>query len=463
MKTVVSIGRRNWFNRKPVNLLYTADSVPFKGNAFLPGVAVIPLRQHEGNAARPVVSPGTHVREGQLIAAAGGAPSAPVYSSIPGILREYRTVPLADQTLTEAAVIQLEGPFDISGKERPVFSWEAESPGMLLKLTEEFGLVGTFGSPQPLGYQLRSFLADFSAASPEGNPADQGVLAVRMFDLDPSCFTDRFLVRSRLDMVLQGCRIAAKILGVQKFCFIYDRKAAVIRELPENLFGSPGLEVRSAVTSGVYPCGDTVLCKETAAKTFEKCRATDIFCLDPWTAFSLYETAVFRHPCLHRPLLVAGSAIHVPQILNVRIGTRVGDVIEECGGFKVSPAKIVAGGLLTGRALYDLDTPIDRNVRSLHFMTKDESPVRPVSPCIHCGRCLRICPQHLDPARMAALLQRNAFSSGSGYGPALEAALSRCIGCGSCSAVCPARIPLHHIARNALPSALRMEKSGGSV
>lgn len=443
MKHTAYIGRRSLFNRKQVDFFYPYQSIPFKGNAFLPGVAVVPLKQYAGIPARPVLRPGTFVREGQVIAVSEGRRSAVIHSSVPGVLRGYKTMPLMDGTSETAAVIQLSGAFDISGKRRNSFAWEGASPGMLLRLVEDFGLLRTFNKALPLAFLLQSFIAEFASKAPPEAPegiTGRGILAVRMCDIDPSCSADDFLVKNKFDDVVTGCAILAKILGVRKVCFLHGAETTVFQTDVSGCFHHAPVEIKQSVIQ-VYPCGNGFMCAEEATRLFAGSRNEDVFCVDPWTACSVCGSICFHKPTLQRPVLIAGSAIGKQCILNVRVGTRIGDIIEECGGFKFSPAKIIANGLLAGNAVYDLDTPVDQGTRSLHFLGKSECPRQSVHHCIHCGRCLRICPHKLDPIRIACNVRKNP-------GKTIPEA-SKCVLCGVCAAVCPSRIPLHHIINSA--------------
>ena len=444
MKHTVHIGRRSVFNRKPVEIFYPQNSAPFAGNAFLPGVAVIPLRQYDGVAARSVIQPGASVKEGQVIAVAKDPESAVIHSSVPGVLRGYREMPLVDQTVGTAAVIQLSGSFDISGKKSGRFLWEGASPWMLLKSVEDFGVVSTFSDFKPLAFLLRNFMTGSGDSNESGEEASslQTVLAVRMFDGDPSCAVDSYLVENNISEVLEGCSIVAKILDINKICFIHRKKTSFFENDVSSLFHHASVEIKQTAAN-VYPYGNSILCAGEAAGMFPGTRKKDVFCMDPWTAFSVCESVCFNKPTLQRPVLIAGSAIEKSMILNVRIGTRIGDIIEECGGFKFSPAKIIVNGLIEGRAVYDLDTPVDKNTKSLHFMSREECRPYSVHQCVHCGRCLGICPQKLDPIRVAYCVQRGKYSGKND-------SLPDCIFCGACSAVCPSRIPIHHIIRDGL-------------
>ena len=90
-----------------------------------------------------------------------------------------------------------------------------------------------------------------------------------------------------------------------------------------------------------------------------------------------------------------------------------------------TPARIVAGDLITGTAVSDLDAPLSSAVDALQLLTARELP-KP-APCIRCGTCMRVCPEGLKPFRVLANQTID---------------LSDCTDCGKCTYFCPAHLPL---------------------
>ena len=77
--------------------------------APLPKKAWFPLSQHIGAPAKPVVKKGDRVMVGTLLAEAGGFVSAPVHSSVSGVVSKVDVVTDASGYRKPAIIIDVEG------------------------------------------------------------------------------------------------------------------------------------------------------------------------------------------------------------------------------------------------------------------------------------------------------------------------------------------------------------------
>lgn len=409
------------FKRSFEIIRYEAQHIDFSGNAFLPSVAFIPLDQYDGISAQPIVSVGERVKEGQLIARGSSGLSANIHSSIPGIVKEFRSVPLPDGKCGLAAIISLEGSFDVLGRKEENFLWKHAPESEIMRVLEDKGVINTFENPIPFASSLRK-------AIKKGTP----IVALRLFDSDPTCQLDSFLSKNLLSIILEGTALIAKCINAVTIVLVHDQKKWQEPSSSEMEKVFQNRKVRILQGGKKYPSGNT-------RQLFTLIAQENIVCIDPVTAISSYEAVVKNQPVLHRTLVVTGPSIDSPRVLRARIGTPIGDIIEECGGFRSEPGRIVVNGLLKGNAVYDLDTPVTKQTKSLHIMDFDTCPTYTVRECIHCGRCLQVCPVSIDPMRTVIAIRKEQFSLTT------LSSVSACLHCGCCAMVCPSRIPLHHI------------------
>jgi electron transport complex protein RnfC len=138
-------------------------------------------------------------------------------------------------------------------------------------------------------------------------------------------------------------------------------------------------------------------------------------------------------PYIETVVTVSGQ-VNNPQHLLVKIGTTFRDVIEACGGYSGEPAKLISNGVITGVAQYEEEVPVTKMTTSIIVQGKDEVLKDISKECIHCARCVDVCPVDLIPNRIAALANQGRFDE------CKQMHVENCIECGRCSSVCPSKI-----------------------
>jgi electron transport complex protein RnfC len=173
-----------------------------------------------------------------------------------------------------------------------------------------------------------------------------------------------------------------------------------------------------------------------------------LFILGPATLAAVHDAVKLKKPILDRYVAVGGSAVKSPQVMKVRIGTRIGEVFAECGGFVGKPKRIASGSPLQGRLVVDLDEPVIKTSYAVFALLEGYAGGELSRNCISCGECRSVCPVGLDPEELYKQTLTLGFS-----GPGSEILRSRnyrgradraseCHGCGCCEVVCPSRLPL---------------------
>jgi electron transport complex protein RnfC len=419
---------------------FTDPTVPPRDSsvtAFLPGLSVIPLVQHIGNRANPVVAVGDRVREGMLIGRGQGLGSANIHATVPG--RVVRTVSwkMAEGVTNDAMVIKLEGGFEKLGRHEEVFPWASLSPFELQRIIAEYGIVEMEGSGRPVSdmlYGLRTV-------------KDNVTLVVRCVFDDPWLSADYVLCRERAAAVSEGCRIAARAGRMSRIVFVVSKGEKEIGDMLLGSIGKSDAPVDMVLTGDRYPQRNGREL-ELVLKRWAKKNAVElgyILPLGPATLAAIHDAVKLKKPILERYVAIGGSAIKNPQVMKVRIGTRIGEVFAECGGFVDAPRRIGSGSPLMGRTVVDLDEPVIKTSFAVFAILQGQIGRRSQSRCIGCGECRAVCPIGLDPEALYKYT-KSANRRDSKIGRAAE-----CHGCGCCEVVCPSRLPLSSsIIRSAL-------------
>ena len=388
-------------------------------NAFLPNEAVVPLRQHAGPGARCVVRKGEFIREGAVIGRADTPMSANVHAPVPGIVKEIRQIPMPDGEMSEAVAIALEGSFDRLGRKPERYIWTSMLRRDILQCLRDRGIIETTHPGRPL----------FDLLAAREPPA---LLILNAVESDPYARSESAIIQDKTEEVLVGFDILRSILKPGRSVVAIDGRSP---PPPALAAAADPKTFEVAVLESRFPQElPNQLLDALGEKGVDL--AKDGFILSPTCAFAVYEAIVHAKPFVERYVTVAGGAIKRPAVLKARIGTSIGDLIEECGGFVDAPARVVVGGAVRGMPIHDLDSPVTKTTSSVLALTIGEIGSRRRRPCIRCGRCADACPELLDPERLYRLVQGQRWTAASDEG------IAECTLCGACGYICPSRIPL---------------------
>ena len=401
-------------------------------NGFVPRTAYVPFNQGD-SAAVVLVNEGDHVLEGQTIAK--GKDSS-VQATIPGIVESISVVQFPDGRQGKAAKINLGGTFSYVGKKHGKVNWQSFDASTILLMMAEKGLVNTFEGCESLSGQIKKLHAKSAR-----------ILAVRLFDDDPSRVTERFIAQIYLKEIVEGSAVIAKAMKANGVVFVYDSKMALdLSDDQKSLFPMP--MTNCGVSVEKYPAGfahdiASSVKKMGAGAPFAEIGNRDLY-IDAVTALAAYNAVVLSIPLMERFVHVTGDCLNAGAIMKVKIGTTMGDLAKQCGWFKQQPAKIVVNGIVTGFSVSSLSIPVTKLVKSVAFLPAKKALRQYDEQCIGCGDCRKICPVGLYPDMLFRSFQHGR--DGTELEKQYAATSLLCTNCALCNAVCPSRLPLSETA-----------------
>lgn len=392
----------------------------------------LPLLQHLGEPAIPIVKKGDLVRRGQKIAA-GGETGVPLHATISGKVKPLEKVPHPVHVLALAIVIARqdgEGMEELEFPEDP--GWREVARDEALARIREAGIVGLGGAAFPTWRKL---------TLPPGGGVD--TLVINGAECEPYLTSDYRTMLSHPNEVVEGALVMARIAGV---------KRVIIGIEADKLAAKWWLDVAVAIAANGSVPVEVVPCEIHYPQGAERQLVTaltgrvvparglptavGVLVQNVATAVSVYEAVRWRRPLLDRIMTVTGPGIRVPRNLRVPIGTLLGEVVAFCGGMDPDTTRVIAGGPMMGRALPRLDVPVIKGMNGL-VLLKGRGPFEDgFGPCIQCGRCLEACPLGLEPDQVSVRVEAGRPLDTEPYGA------SDCYECGSCSYVCPSARPL---------------------
>jgi electron transport complex protein RnfC len=413
----------------------------------VPESVIVPVSQHIGSPANPVVNKGDTVKTGQLIAAGKGFVSANIHSPVSGKVNKIDLAPDSTGYRQTAVFIDVEGDdwLDTIDRSREIIRDIKLSAEEIVKKCFELGIVGLGGATFPSHVKL---------TVPSGKKCE--ILIINGVECEPYLTSDHRLMLEKGEEILTGATILMKALNVVRAMIgIENNKPDAIAHITKLAASFKGISVYPLKVK--YPQGaEKQLIKALTGREVPSGRLPlDVGAVvhNVGTAFAVYEAVQKNKPLFERVVTVTGKSLSKPGNYMVRTGTSLTKLIEAAGGLPDDTGKIINGGPMMGKALTNTDVPVIKGMSGVVIVPAGESVRDEIKPCIRCAKCVSACPLSLEPFLLMTLSEKSLFER------AEEERITDCMECGSCSFTCPANRPLLDYIRLGKSSVIKMARA----
>ncbi|MFO7541676.1 MAG: electron transport complex subunit RsxC [Thiobacillus sp.] len=394
----------------------------------LPRQLVIPLRQHIGNPAKPVVNVGDRVKKGQMVAAADGYVSAAVHASSSGVVTAIGPHPVPHISGLPDLCITIETDGLDEWIDHSPLDYQNMDAAELRMQLRDLGLTGLGGAVFPSAIKLDP-----------GATRHCTTLIINGGECEPWITCDDALMRHHAATILQGVAVMKHLLGsTEVLVGIEDNKSEAIAAM-EAAAADVNFAVEVVAVPAIYPGGgakqmiQTLTGKEVPSGKLSTDIGIQVF--NVGTAYALARAVHHGEPLISRLVTVTGHVLR-PQNIEVLIGTPMHALIVLAGD-RDGTTGVLMGGPMMGVPMPSLEVPVVKATNCILVKSDALFPPPPrAMPCIRCTRCADVCPAELQPQELFR------FANAGDFGRAQEYHLFDCIECGCCSYVCPSHIPL---------------------
>jgi Na+-translocating ferredoxin:NAD+ oxidoreductase subunit C len=401
--------------------------------SIIPSKIILPVSQHIGVPCEILVKKGDLVKKGQLVASSNVSCSAPIHSSISGVVDSIQELPHPiTGKLVKSILIKSDGKDELhdsiyeTSKEKDYLSY---SPEKLLEIIKNAGIVGLGGAAFPTHVKL----------SPPEN-IKINTLIINGAECEPYLTSDHRLMIERAEDIVKGIEIVNQILKPQKTIIgIENNKKKAISALKKAQLDN-NMEIIDLPVK--YPQGaeKMLIYSLTGKKVPAGGLPMDVGCVvqNIGTIIAIYEAVAFSKPLYERVVTITGK-VKTPKNILARTGTPISELIDMADGYRGEPKKLINGGPMMGIAMPSDDLPIIKGTSGIVvFNEKDLFKSNTPIECIRCGRCVKECPMFLNPSLIAKYAEKGRIDLSE------KMFAMDCIECGCCSFGCPSKIDLVH-------------------
>ncbi len=412
----------------------------------LPERLILPLQQHIGAPATPLVQVGDKVLKGQRIAEPSGFVSIFMHAPTSGTVVEIADYPVPHASGMRALCIVIE----TDGEERwierrGVDDFRTLEKNQLAEIIRCAGIAGMGGAGFPTDIKLH--LSDDHIVN---------TLIINGVECEPYITADDMLMRERAERIIGGIEIAAHLIKPTHILVgIEDNKPQAAVAMTAAARQSE-LAIEVVVVPTKYPSGGErqLITLLTGVEVPHGQLPADIGIVvqNVGTMAAVYDAVHEGTPLISRITTLTGDALAAAGNIEVLLGTPVAEVLDFCGLQPEQLSRLIMGGPMMGFTLSDPQVPLIKTSNCIIAGSLEEfPPPPPAQNCIRCGACEQVCPAELLPQQL------HWFAKGKEFDKALSHNLMDCIECGACSYVCPSNIPLVQYYRYA-KSEIRQEQ-----
>ncbi len=395
-----------------------------------PAEVVIPMSMHFGAPCTPLVKAGDEVKVGQKIGEFRGL-GAPIHASVSGKVKAVEPRPYSMGGNITSVIIENDFQNTLSEEVQAPANPDALTPDQMVEIVKNAGIVGMGGATFPTHVKI------------SGGIGKVDTVIINGAECEPYITGDHRTMLERPEEIIGGATYLAKMFGVDKVVIgVEDNKQNGIDAMNKVIAEKKAPVVVEALHCRYPQGGEKQLCQAITGKQVPPGGLpSNIGCavFNINTTCCIFRAVTQGMPVVNKLVTVSGSGVMEPKNIECPIGTPVSALLDACGGVKDGTYKLIAGGPMMGMAQYTADIPVAKGTGAiLAFSEKEEQTVEHPQ-CIRCGKCVSVCPMHLEPLFMYQYASKGMVDELN------EAHIMDCMECGACAYACPARMHLTHM------------------
>jgi len=384
----------------------------------------VPLSQHIGSPAIPVVEIGDYVKKYEKIGEVSGNISANIHSPVSGDVVDVVEHLVANGNKVKTVIIAN----DFKNKEENLVKRELRDLKLIkkdeiFKIIKEAGIVGLGGAQFPtyIKYDIKFRKVE--------------TLIINGAECEPYLTSDYSVMKNYTREIFRGLKVIQKLLNPKEIVIGIEAENSELVEIFEEMGKEEGFDLKIQLLPTIYPQGSELQLINTV--TGKKVRKGElplekgVVVSNVSTVKAIYDAFFEGKPLIERVVTVSGEEARNIGNYKIKCGTPLYHIVKE---LKIqNEEKVIFGGPMMGMEIFDSRVPVIKGTSGILFLSTEEIERK---NCISCGYCVEVCPMNLMPFEFADCYEKGKYEQ------MVKANIQNCIECGACEFVCPSRVPL---------------------
>ena len=373
----------------------------------------------------PQVQVGDEVKIGQVVATNEQQMNVRVHASVSGKVTAIKKVWHSSGKMVDAIEIENNYQNQLAETIKENKNVDSLTRQELIEKMELAGITGLGGAGFPTHIKYKT-------------KAKIDTVIINAVECEPYLTCDYHFITNYPEKLLKGATYFMRAANAQKVVIAYKIYNKQIREAMQPFLAKyPHVELFPI--KNVYPAGwEKYIVEQVTKKTYNGLPAeAGVIVNNSATAITYCDAVEMNIPLIARPISITGEGIKNPGSFYVPIGTKVSELIEQCGGYinELDPLKYnyIAGGPMTGRAIL-IDELIVNDTLGAVIVKPIVEGLHP--ECLGCGKCADVCPVHLTPTEIKKAFERKDIKLLG------DLNANKCVECGLCSYICPSHVEI---------------------
>ena len=323
----------------------------------------VPLSQHIGSPAIPVVEIGDYVKKYEKIGESSGVISANIHSPVSGDIADIVEHSLPNGNKVKTVIIAN----DFQNKQEKLVKRELNDLKLIKKeeifsIIKEAGIVGLGGAqfPTHVKYDIKFRKVD--------------TLIINGAECEPYLTSDYSVMKNHTKEIINGLKVIQKLLNPKEVVIGIEEENRELVEVIEEMGRKEKFQIKVKLLPTIYPQGSELQLINTVTgikvRKGELPLEKGVVVSNVSTVKAIYDAFFEGKPLIERVVTISGEEARNIGNYSIKFGTPLYHIVKR---LKITnEEKVIFGGPMMGIEVFDSRVPVIKGTSGILFLSTEK-------------------------------------------------------------------------------------------